>query len=119
MSNFVSTATDMTTLGQVLDQLRFKGWNNEFHYGPKGLYLEEKHFYKPESLEIIKTYRFEGDSNPSDSSILYIIQAHEGKVGYMVDAYGMYSNHEDQDAYNNFMRHVSVTDRHEQLIFDL
>ena len=124
MNTFSSTEptavpTAMITLSQAMVKLRSKGWDNEFRYAPKGFYLRDKHFYTPESLEIIKTYRFEGDSNPSDSSILYIVQTREGLVGYMVDAYGMYSNHDNEASFNNFIRQISVSDRDEQLLFEL
>jgi hypothetical protein len=111
--------TEMATLSQVLGQLKDKGWDQEFCYSPKGFYLKERHFYEASDLLIIKTYRFEGVSNPSDSSVLYIIRTREGRVGYIIDAYGIYSNHEDETAYNNFLRHIPVAARDEQLLFEL
>ena len=111
-----TTVTEMVTLSQVLGQLHEKGWDHEFHYSPKGFYLEEKHFYDPATLEIIKTYRFEGESNPSDSSVLYIIRTREGRVGYIIDAYGMYSNHEDDAAFNDFIHKIPVAHRPEQIV---
>jgi len=70
-------------------------------------------------LTIIKTFRFEGDSNPSDSSVLYIIEAKDGLIGYSIDAYGVYSNHDDEEGYDNAIRNINVEDRDEQLFFDL
>ena len=75
--------------------------------------------YKPEDLKIIKVYRFEGDSDPGDSSVLYILEATNGLVGYSIDDYGIYSNHEDSEGYDNFLRHVPMEDREEQLLFDI
>ena len=75
--------------------------------------------YKPEDLKIIKTYRFEGDSDPADSSIIYLIEANDGLIGYSMDAYGMYTAHEDEEGYDNFIREIPVEDRDEQLIFNL
>lgn len=110
------TATDMVTLSQVLGQLHEKGWDHEFHHSVKGFYLEEKHFYDPPSLEIIKTYRFEGESNPSDSSVLYIIRTREGRVGYVIDAYGMYSSHEGDATFDDFIHRIPVSNRPEQIV---
>jgi hypothetical protein len=118
-TNASTEITEMSTLSQVLGKLHHKGWDHEFHYAPKGFYLADRHFYDPSALEIIKTYRFEGVSNPSDSSVLYIIRTREGKIGYMIDAYGIYSNHDDETAFANFLRHVPVSRRDEQLLFDL
>ena len=117
--SMTTTATSMTTLAQVMEKLRSKSWDNEFQYSPKGLYLKDRHYYGPGSLEIIRTYRFEGDSNPSDSSILYVLRTKEGTVGYMVDAYGIYSNREDEAAFNNFIRSIHVSNRDEQILFEL
>tara|TARA_R110002051_G_scaffold314666_1_gene391982 strand:+ start:36322 stop:36621 length:300 start_codon:yes stop_codon:yes gene_type:complete len=36
-------------------------------------------------------YRFEGDSNPDDMSILYVITTSKGDKGLLVDAFGVYS----------------------------
>lgn len=111
-----STGSDMLTLSQVMAQLHKKGWDNEFHHATKGFYLEEKHYYDPASLEIIKTYRFEGESNPSDSSVLYIIRTSEGRVGYIVDAYGIYSSHEDDTTFDDFIHRIPVSNRPEQIV---
>ncbi|TDX01070.1 hypothetical protein [Dinghuibacter silviterrae] len=108
--------TDMVTLSQVMAQLHEKGWDHEFHHAPKGFFLKEKHFYAPDELEIIKTYRFEGASNPSDSSVLYIICTREGRVGYVIDAYGIYSNHEDDITFDDFIHRIPVRNRPEQIV---
>ena len=73
--------------------------------------------YTPDNLTIIKTFRFEGESDPSDSSILYVIEANDGLIGYSIDAYGVYTNHDA--AYDDFVRKIQVMDRDEQLIFSL
>ena len=78
-----------------------KRQDNEFTITPEGFTIGNGKFYKPEDLTIIKTYRFEGESDPSDASILYVIEANDGLIGYSIDAYGVYSNHED-DGYDDF-----------------
>jgi hypothetical protein len=46
----------------------------------------------PSDFLIDEYYRFEGDSNPDDNSIIYAISSKDGSVkGTLVDAYGMYS----------------------------
>jgi hypothetical protein len=110
---------EMVTLSEVLEKLRLKKMDNEFRW-------EDGHFtagrgkeYSPEELAIVKTFRFEGDSNPSDSSILYFIKANDGLLGYSIDAYGIYTNHEDEGGYDNFIRKVKVEGHGEQLSFEL
>jgi hypothetical protein len=37
-------------------------------------------------------YRFEGESNPSDSSIVYALESSDGEKGTLVDGYGTSSD---------------------------
>jgi hypothetical protein len=107
--------SEMTTLSQVIEKLRLKKHDNEFLLSAKGFSVGNGKFYLPEDLKIIKTYRFEGDSDPSDSSILYLIEANDGLIGYSIDAYGAFSNHDDVD-YDGFIRKIP-TEEHEEQVF--
>lgn len=110
----------MTTSSQVLERLRQKNLNHEFKWTPQGFTADKGKFYQPEDLEILKTYRFEGDSNPSDTEILYIIRAkHDGLTGYSQDAYGVYTSHEKETGYDNFIRQIAEAGHDEQLLFEL
>lgn len=115
----MSTLNDMTTLSTVLETLRQKKMDNEFRWENGFFNAGRGKIYTPEDLKIIKTYRFEGESNPSESSILYLIEANDGLIGYSIDAYGVYSNHDDEEGYDNFIRKIPVEDREEQLIFEV
>jgi hypothetical protein len=106
----------MSTLSSVLEKLRIKKHDKEFRMTPEGFSAGTGKFYQPEDLKIIRTYRFEGESDPSDSSIIYVIEANDGLIGYSMDAYGVYSDHED-DGYDDFIRKIPVEERDEQLIF--
>lgn len=108
--------TEMTTLSVILEKLRVKRQDNEFIMTADGFTAPNCKSYQPEDLKIIKTYRFEEESNPSDASILYIIEAKDGLIGYSMDAYGVYSNHDDE-AYDDFIRKIPVEDRAEQELF--
>ncbi len=107
---------DMTTLSGVLEKLRIKKQDNEFKMSPKGFTTGNSKFYQPEELKVIRSYRFEGDSNPDDSSVLYLLEAKDGLIGYTMDAYGAYSNHAG-DGYDDFLKKIPVEERDEQLIF--
>lgn len=108
--------THMTTLSQVLEQLRLKKQDNEFQISPKGFSPGNDKFYQPEELKIIRTYRFEGESDPSDNVIVYLIQAKDGLIGYSMDAYGAYSNHVN-DGYDEFIKKIPVEEKEERSIF--
>lgn len=113
---FMIKPAEMTTLSQVIEKLRLKRQDNEFILTPDGFSAGNGKFYLPQDLKIIKTYRFEGESDPSDSSILYVIEGNDGLIGYSVDAYGAFSNHDDV-AYDDFIVKIPVEEREEQLIF--
>ena len=111
------TPGEMTTLSAVLEKLRIKKRDNEFKMTAEGFGIGNGKYYTPDQLKIIKTYRFEGDSDPADSSIIYLIEAQNGLIGYSMDAYGVYSDHED-DGYDNFIRKIPMDERDEQIIFE-
>ena len=109
---------EMNTLSEILNKLTRKGYDTEFRWTEGGFSAADK-TYQPDELTILKTYRFEGVSDPSDTSILYLIQASDGLIGYSLDAYGVYSNHDDEEGYDNFIRQIPVKDNEEQLLFEL
>ncbi|MCU7552640.1 hypothetical protein OCK74_26205 [Chitinophagaceae bacterium LB-8] len=101
---------EMTTISCVLNVLHARGQDNEFIFSKKGFMAENGRVYRQKELEIIKTYRFEGVSDPSDEAIIYLIQTADGLIGYSLDAYGVYSNHKD-DIYSDFMRKMVMKKR--------
>lgn len=78
----------------ALNDLKKRGFTTDFniafdtiqcsHTGEKLL---------PEEFEIVEHYRFEGNTNPDDSSVLYVIQSLDGsKKGVLINAYGVYGD---------------------------
>lgn len=108
---------EMTTLSSVLENLRIKKMDNEFKMTEEGFGIGNEKYYAPEDLTIIRTYRFEGESNPSDNAILLLLEANDGLIGYSLDAYGAYSDYKGKE-YDNFIRKIKVEDRDEQIIFE-
>jgi hypothetical protein len=106
----------MTTLSTILEKLRLRKHDNEFRITGEGFTAGKGKTYKPEDLKIIRTYRFEGNSDPADNSIVYVIEAKDGLMGYSLDAYGVYSDHEDE-GYDEFIRSIPVEEKSEQSIF--
>lgn len=66
----------------------------------------DKHFL-PQELKIVHFYRFEGESNPEDSSIMYAIEGSNGEKGTLVDGYGTVADTETA----NFMFKVKDIDK--------
>jgi hypothetical protein len=53
--------------------------------------------YAPDEVTIVDFYRFEGESNPDDMSILYAIEANDGVKGTISSAYGVYADSDTDD----------------------
>jgi hypothetical protein len=109
----------MTSLVQVMEKLKAKGLDKEFRWTDKGFTIDNEAFFQPHELLIIKVYRFEEITNPSDMSVLYLIKASGNVIGYSLDAYGVYSNHDNEEGYDNFIRQIAEAGHDEQLLFTL
>ncbi|SFG58610.1 hypothetical protein [Pedobacter insulae] len=110
---------EMNTLSQILEKLRLKGKDNEIKMSDHGKMQSANlnKIYTPEDLTIVKSYRFEGMSDPGDNSVLYLLVDKDGDMGYMLDAYGTYSDNAGS-GFDDFLKKIPVADRDEQEIFD-
>lgn len=99
----------MLTLSQVMEKLAKRGITDEFRMNEDGeMKLNENpENYLPQDLKILKTYRFEGDSNPDDNAVLYVAEAYNGSKGMIIDSYGAESNYPG-DKFDNFIRDIPV-----------
>ncbi|MFT3903604.1 MAG: hypothetical protein QM727_10535 [Niabella sp.] len=111
--------TEMTTLSQVMEKLRQKGVDNEIRMDENNRMFSEKgnKTYTPEELIIFRIFRFEGDTDPSDSSVLYLVEDSQGELGYILDSYGAYSNY-DGTEFADFIKKVRVDERDFQEFFE-
>jgi hypothetical protein len=83
----------MQTLLECLKKATDEGYKENFKITTHGLQtVSGGRAYKANEIAIANFYRFEGYSNPEDNSILYLIQAKDGKKGTLIDAYGMYAD---------------------------
>ena len=80
---------NMDSLVTVLAEIEKLGFRSQFEVNGKYLVSlkTDKHFL-PEEVKIIHFYRFEGESNPDDSSIMYAIETNNNEMGTLVDGYG-------------------------------
>ncbi len=104
----------MTTLSQVMERLRERGIHREFRMNEdhEMKYEDSEKNYKPDELTILKTYRFEGDSNPDDSAVLYLIEDNTGNKGILIDSYGADSNYSGQE-FDTFLREIPINESDE------
>jgi hypothetical protein len=84
---------EMKTLASCLNSLSRDGFTTQFKATSNGLTsLKTEKVFQPNEVKIIHFYRFEGESDPSDNSIVYGIETKDGEKGTLVDAYGPYSD---------------------------
>ena len=86
----------MKSLSSCTNKLKDDGYTEDFQVTSKGLttFNNEKSF-QPDQVRIENFYRFEGDSDPGDNTVLYVIETNDGTKGTLVDGYGAYAS---QDA---------------------
>ncbi len=109
----MDTSNSMTTYSQVLNKLPAKGYGKELNINRAGAKFDDgEEIFQPEQLKIVKTYRFEGNSDPSDMAVIYLLHSDSGEQGFLLNAYGTYSD-EDNQYYNEFIKRVPVEEMDE------
>ena len=87
-----STTGAMNTLADCVNKLVADGYTGNFKVDEKGLLADNGKHYKHSQVHIKNFFRFEGASDPGDSSILYAIELEDGTKGTLTDAYGSYDD---------------------------
>lgn len=84
---------DLKTLTECLNLLKKQGFDKDFLVVENGVKISNsEEIFRPEEVKIKNFYRFEGESDPGDMSILYAIETNSGIKGTLVDAYGPYAS---------------------------
>lgn len=100
-----SPSEKMNTLSERMNSLKDAGFDEEFAVNESGMVAkdgEPPKIFQPTEVRIDTFYRFEGESDPSDSSVLYAIETNDGLKGVLVDAYGAYADEHT----TNFIKEV-------------
>src|SRR5215203_57177 len=83
----------MKSLATCLNRMVSEGYTEDFKVTEQGLESVQHHSnYVPDQISVVNFYRFEGESDPDDNAILYIIETSDGTKGTLVDAYGTYTD---------------------------
>ncbi len=81
-----------------IEEYQRKGYTNSYRYTEGQLVdVDSKIGYSPKEIYIIAEHRYEGMSNPSDLSILYVLETNDGKKGTYLMGYGPTANLEAAD----------------------
>lgn len=89
-----SLAEYFGTLSETINSLIKLGYTYDFNVHEECLVCHQYNVtLSPEDFHIDKVYRFEGESNPDDQSILYAISSSKHKIkGTLVNGYGISSD---------------------------
>lgn len=89
-----SSTEEMKTLSDCINKQVLNGYAEDFKASERGgiKSLQTENHYKARDVTIVNFYRFEGASDPSDNSILYVLETSDGAKGTLVDAYGPYAD---------------------------
>lgn len=82
------------TLSETINGLKSAGYTLDFNMRNENLVcLQNSITLSADDFEIDKVYRFEGESNPDDESILYAISSSKFNAkGLLVNGYGISSD---------------------------
>jgi hypothetical protein len=73
----------------AINDLRARGFDMDFNLRETELECTTNgRNLSPDEFDIVEVFRFEGMTNPSDQSILYAIESHDGLKGVLVNGYG-------------------------------
>jgi hypothetical protein len=101
-----------TPLSEVLNMLREKGFTDDFVMEDKGIKNKSSgEAYQAEDLTIVKVYRFEGESDPADMSVVYAMKSKRGDKGIFLDAFGTYADYDGQKA-AEFLKKIKMVEDH-------
>ena len=81
------------TLSEALSDLEKRGYTHNFNIKCDCIVCKSIDLkLNPDDFEITEYYRFEGESDPDDSEIVYAITSKDGVKGTLVNGYGIYSD---------------------------
>ena len=83
----------MKSMAICLSRMLDEGYTEDFKVTDAGLQaIKHERVFRPEEVNIVNFFRFEGESDPDDNAILYVIETNDGTRGTLIDAYGVYSD---------------------------
>ena len=89
--NEFNTQPYMKILSTCLNKMIADGYVEDFKVSDRGLEsLNRGKWYKPDEIQVVNFFRFEGMSDPDDNAILYVIKTSDGTKGTLIDGYGIY-----------------------------
>ncbi|HUR66473.1 MAG TPA: hypothetical protein VMZ03_08970 [Chitinophagaceae bacterium] len=76
------------TVSEAVNELKKRGYAMDFNLSENCIICHADRF-DVNDFEIVETYRFEGNTDPSDEAVVYAIESVDGKRGVLVNGYGI------------------------------
>ncbi|MFD3002831.1 hypothetical protein ACFS7Z_20855 [Pontibacter toksunensis] len=95
---------ELTSMVSILSKLRKEGIKLDFFVSDDGRLctMGSNEYFTPDQLQIVNFYRFEGETNPEDMAILYVLETDTGVKGTISSGYGPYAD----ESVETFMKQV-------------
>lgn len=95
---------ELTSLVSVLNKVHKDGYKVDFKVTEDGRLatMDDKENFGPEQVRIVDFYRFEGETNPGDMAVLYVLETSTGLKGSITNSYGPYA----EETIDTFMKQV-------------
>ena len=96
------------TLSETINGLIKIGYIHDFNIQEECIVCHQANVkLSPSEFQIEKVYRFEGESNPDDQSILYVISSPKFNIkGTLVNGYGISSDEETAKVIEKLLTHT-------------
>ena len=96
------------TMVEALTSLNKQGYRYSFKVSnKKAVCIETKDEFSAKEMTIVEFHRFEGDTDPADMSVIYVVECTNGLKGCLIDAYGSYAD----EQMSEFLSEIKVAER--------
>jgi hypothetical protein len=93
---------NLNSSSDYIDYYNSRGYTDHFKISNEGLiHIKTHQILKPEDISIVAQHRFEGISNPSDMSVLYVVEASQNIKGTALVNYNPSSATELAEFFNS------------------
>lgn len=96
------------TMSQAITDLQKRGYEHDFNLADDTLECKMKNKrLRADEFEIDEVYRFEGETDPGDSNVVYAISSNDHDIkGILVNAYGVYADSASDEIVSKLHRHL-------------
>ena len=96
---------------EIIEKYQKKGFTGNYKVNQNNLVdLDTKINYSPKNVNIVAEHRFEGMSNASDMSILYVLETMDGSKGTVLANYSPSSNLETAEFFKQIHKENYLKD---------